>query len=250
MAGKTAASRKKSKKAASKAPAGKARAKKTKKVTAKKVASKPASRAAPKSPKKTAPKAVRKAAGKTAAKAGRKKAPAKTARKAARKAVAKTAAKAAGKAAARKPAKPKSSRSKKHTVLPKGYQPSDKEDFMNPMQMEYFRRKLLKWREELLSGASGTLDTLSEENFHKPDMTDRAQMESDASLELRTRDRERKLLSKIESALRRIEDGSYGYCQETDEPISLKRLEARPIASLTLDAQERHERMERVHRDD
>ena len=121
---------------------------------------------------------------------------------------------------------------------------------MNPMQVEYFRQKLLSWRAELLSEANGTLSELSEENFQKPDITDRAQMESDASLQLRTRDRERKLLSKIEAALRRIEDGSYGYCEETDEPISLKRLEARPIASLSLDAQERHERMERIHRDD
>ena len=135
-------------------------------------------------------------------------------------------------------------------LLPEGYKPSDKEDFMNPLQIEYFRQKLLKWREDLLTEANGTLNTLSEENFQKPDMTDRAQIESDASLQLRTRDRERKLLSKIEAALRRIEEGTYGYCEETDEPISLKRLEARPIASLSLDAQERHERMERVHRDD
>ncbi len=135
-------------------------------------------------------------------------------------------------------------------VLPEGYVPSDKEEFMNPMQVEYFRQKLLQWRQELLSDANDTLNTLSEENFQLPDITDRAQMESDASLQLRTRDRERKLLSKIESALRRIEDGSYGYCEETDEPISLKRLEARPIASLSLDAQERHERMEKSHRDD
>ena len=135
-------------------------------------------------------------------------------------------------------------------VLPEGYMPSDKEEFMNPMQVEYFRQKLLQWRQELLSDANDTLNTLSEENFQLPDITDRAQMESDASLQLRTRDRERKLLSKIESALRRIEDGSYGYCEETDEPISLKRLEARPIASLSLDAQERHERMEKSHRDD
>ena len=135
-------------------------------------------------------------------------------------------------------------------LLPEGYKPSDKEDFMNPLQIEYFRQKLLKWREDLLTEANGTLNTLSEENFQKPDMTDRAQIESDASLQLRTRDRERKLLSKIEAALRRLEEGTYGYCEETDEPISLKRLEARPIASLSLDAQERHERMERVHRDD
>ena len=135
-------------------------------------------------------------------------------------------------------------------ILPEGYKPSDKEDFMNPLQVEYFKKKLLDWRTELLNEANGTLSTLSEENFQKPDATDRAQMESEASLQLRTRDRERKLLSKIESALRRIEDGSYGFCEETDEPISIKRLEARPIASLSLDAQERHERMERSHRDD
>ncbi len=135
-------------------------------------------------------------------------------------------------------------------VLPEGYVPSEKEDFMNPMQIEYFRQKLLKWRDELLIEANGTLSELSEENFQKPDITDRAQMESDASLQLRARDRGRKLLSKIEAALRRIEDGSYGYCEETSEPISLKRLQARPIASLSLDAQERHERMERNHRDD
>ncbi len=135
-------------------------------------------------------------------------------------------------------------------VLPDNYKPSDKEEFMNPLQIEYFKQKLLEWRAELLDEATDTLNTLSEENFQKPDATDRAQMESEASLQLRTRDRERKLLSKIEAALRRIDDGSYGYCEDTDEPISLKRLEARPIASLSLDAQERHERMERTHRDD
>jgi DnaK suppressor protein len=135
-------------------------------------------------------------------------------------------------------------------ILPANYTPSDKEEFMNPLQIEYFKQKLLQWRSELLDEANDTLSTLSEENFQKPDATDRAQMESEASLQLRTRDRERKLLSKIEAALRRIDEGTYGYCEETDEPISLKRLEARPIASLSLDAQERHERMERAHRDD
>ena len=121
---------------------------------------------------------------------------------------------------------------------------------MNPVQIEYFRQKLIKWKQDLLSEASETLNNLSEENLQKPDITDRAQVESDTSIRLRTRDRERKLLSKIEAALRRIDDGTYGYCEETDEPISLKRLEARPIASLSLDAQERHERNERTHRDD
>jgi DnaK suppressor protein len=135
-------------------------------------------------------------------------------------------------------------------IVPEGYRPSEKEEFMNPVQVEYFRQKLLQWKGELLSEASETLNNLSEENLQKPDVTDRAQVESDTSIRLRTRDRERKLLSKIESALRRIDDGTYGYCEETDEPISLKRLEARPIASLSLDAQERHERNEKTHRDD
>ena len=135
-------------------------------------------------------------------------------------------------------------------ILPENYKPTEKEEFMNPVQIEYFRQKLIKWKQDLLSEASETLNNLSEENLQKPDITDRAQVESDTSIRLRTRDRERKLLSKIEAALRRIDDGTYGYCEETDEPISLKRLEARPIASLSLDAQERHGRNERTHRDD
>ena len=136
------------------------------------------------------------------------------------------------------------------TMLPADYQPSESEEFMNPMQLLYFRKKLEAWKAELLDDASETITGLSQENLHQPDQMDRAQIESNAALDLRTRDRERKLLQKIESALRRIDDGSYGYCVETDEPISLRRLEARPIASLSLHAQERHERMERVHRDD
>ena len=135
-------------------------------------------------------------------------------------------------------------------LLPEGYRPTDDEEFMNPMQLLYFRKKLEAWKAELLDDASETITGLSQENLHQPDQMDRAQIESNAALDLRTRDRERKLLQKIESALRRIDDGSYGYCVETDEPISLRRLEARPIASLSLHAQERHERMERVHRDD
>jgi DnaK suppressor protein len=135
-------------------------------------------------------------------------------------------------------------------MLPDDYRPSDDEDFMNPMQLLYFRKKLEAWRAELLDDATDTITGLSQENLHQPDQMDRAQIESNAALDLRTRDRERKLLQKIESALRRIDDGSYGYCAETDEPINLRRLEARPIASLSLHAQERHERMERVHRDD
>ena len=136
------------------------------------------------------------------------------------------------------------------TMLPADYRPSESEEFMNPMQLLYFRKKLEAWKAELLDDASETITGLSQENLHQPDQMDRAQIESNAALDLRTRDRERKLLQKIESAFRRIDDGSYGYCVETDEPISLRRLEARPIASLSLHAQERHERMERVHRDD
>ena len=135
-------------------------------------------------------------------------------------------------------------------MLPEDYRPSEDEEFMNPMQLLYFQRKLEAWKAELLDDASGTITGLSQENLHQPDQMDRAQIESNAALDLRTRDRERKLLQKIEAALRRIDDGNYGYCIETDEPINLRRLEARPIASLSLHAQERHERMERVHRDD
>ena len=135
-------------------------------------------------------------------------------------------------------------------TLPPDYRPSDDEEFMNPLQLEYFRQKLLRWRAELLAESTETLQHLKEESLAEPDVTDRASLETERSLELRTRDRERKLISKIDAALMRIEDGSYGYCEETDEPISLKRLEARPIATLSLEAQERHERMERTHRDD
>jgi len=119
-----------------------------------------------------------------------------------------------------------------------------------PQQREYFRQKLLRWREELLREANITLRHLTEENLQQPDMADRASLETDHAIELRTRDRERKLISKIDEALQRIIDGTYGYCEETDEPISLRRLEARPIATLSLEAQERHERLERTHRDD
>jgi DnaK suppressor protein len=130
------------------------------------------------------------------------------------------------------------------------YRPSDGEEFMNPQQLEYFRQKLLRWRAELLAESTGTLQNLKEVSLAEPDITDRATLETDRSLELRTRDRERKLISKIDAALSRIEDGSYGYCEETAEPIGIRRLEARPIATLSLEAQERHERMERTHRDE
>jgi DnaK suppressor protein len=135
-------------------------------------------------------------------------------------------------------------------TLPPDYRPSDDEDFMNPLQLEYFRQRLLQWRTELLAESSETLQHLKEESLAEPDITDRASLETERGIELRTRDRERKLISKIDAALMRIEDGSYGYCEDTDEPISLRRLEARPIATLSVEAQERHERMERTHRDE
>jgi DnaK suppressor protein len=135
-------------------------------------------------------------------------------------------------------------------VLPENYVPTDIEEYMNKNHLEFFRQKLLIWKKELLSEASDTKDDLSEDGLQRPDIADRAQVESNAAIQLRTRDRERKLISKIDSALRRIDLGTYGYCEETDEPIGIKRLIARPIASLCLDAQERHEKMERIHKDD
>jgi len=136
------------------------------------------------------------------------------------------------------------------STLPEDYRPSDDEEFMNPLQVEYFRQKLLQWRSELLADSAETLRSLQEESLLKPDLTDRASLETERSIELRTRDRERKLISKIDAALSRLDSGTYGYCEETDEPIGIRRLEARPIATLTIEAQERHERMERTHRDD
>jgi len=135
-------------------------------------------------------------------------------------------------------------------TLPPDYRPSDKEDFMSPVQLEYFRQKLLRWRAELLAESSGTLQNMKEISLAEPDVTDRATLETDRSLELRTRDRERKLIAKIDEALMRIEAGSYGFCEETAEPIGVRRLEARPIATLSIEAQERHERMERTHSDE
>ena len=128
-------------------------------------------------------------------------------------------------------------------TLPPDYRPSDTEEFMNPQQQAYFRQKLLRWRQDLLREAGDTLASLSAGGIAEADLTDRA-------LELRTRDRARKLISKIDQALERLDNGTYGYCEETGEPIGLRRLEARPIATLSIEAQERHERMERVHRDD
>lgn len=135
-------------------------------------------------------------------------------------------------------------------TLPPDYRPSEGEEFMNPLQVEYFRQKLLRWRTDLLREADGTLASLSEGGIHEADITDRASVETDRALELRTRDRARKLVAKIDQALARIDAGTYGFCEETGEPIGLRRLEARPIATLSIEAQERHERMERVHRDD
>ena len=136
-------------------------------------------------------------------------------------------------------------------TLPPDYRPSEDEDFMNPVQAEYFRQKLQRWRAELLREADGTLASLSSQGgILEADITDRASVETDRALELRTRDRARKLVSKIDQALMRIDSGTYGYCEDTDEPIGLKRLEARPIATMSIEAQERHERMERIHRDD
>jgi DnaK suppressor protein len=130
------------------------------------------------------------------------------------------------------------------------YRPSDEEPFMNERQREYFKRKLLAWKDEILREARETLATLQNESENHPDLADRASSETDRAIELRARDRQRKLIAKIDAALARLDEGTYGYCEETGEPISLRRLEARPIATLSLEAQERHERNERVYRDD
>jgi DnaK suppressor protein len=135
-------------------------------------------------------------------------------------------------------------------LIEETYRPTEDEPFMNERQVQYFREKLLNWKEDILREARETLSHLQAETENHPDIADRASSETDRSLELRTRDRQRKLISKIDDALRRIEDGSYGYCEDTGEPIGVARLEARPIATLSLEAQERHERRERVHRDD
>ncbi len=134
--------------------------------------------------------------------------------------------------------------------LPKGYKPTEKEEYMNPRQLEYFKLKLLAWREELLKESQETIEHLKEENWREPDLSDRASLETEAGVELRTRNRYLKLIGKIDAALKRIEDGSYGFCEETGEPIGLKRLEARPVATLTIEAQERHERMEKQYVDE
>ena len=139
---------------------------------------------------------------------------------------------------------------KAETFLPEDYRPAEDEPFMNERQLEYFRRKLLAWKNDLLAESQSTIEELQGAARNIPDVADRASEETDRALELRTRDRQRKLISKIDAAMRRIENGEYGYCEVTGDPISLKRLDARPIATMSLEAQERHERREKVHRDD
>ncbi|MFK7968627.1 MAG: RNA polymerase-binding protein DksA [Rickettsiaceae bacterium] len=135
-------------------------------------------------------------------------------------------------------------------VLPEGYTPSDDEEYMNPMQLEYFKQKLLSWRDELLAESRETLIHLKEETWNEPDLNDRASVETETTIELRTRDRYRKLIDKIESAIERVNNGGYGYCEETGEAIGLKRLEARPVATLCIEAQENHENYEKTHLDE
>ena len=139
---------------------------------------------------------------------------------------------------------------KQETFLPDDYSPAEDEPFMNDKQLEYFRRKLLNWKSELLAGSRDTIEGLQDGTRNIPDVADRASEETDRALELRTRDRARKLVSKIDAALRRVEEGEFGYCSVTGDPISLKRLDARPIATMSLEAQEKHERREKVHRDE
>ncbi|GGL74593.1 RNA polymerase-binding protein DksA [Wenxinia marina] len=139
---------------------------------------------------------------------------------------------------------------KAEVFVPDDYRPAEDEPFMNERQLEYFRRKLLHWKSELMADSRDTIEGMRDQTRNIPDIADRASEETDRALELRTRDRQRKLVAKIDSALRRIDEGEYGFCEITGEPISLKRLDARPIATMSLEAQERHERRERVHRDD
>lgn len=157
--------------------------------------------------------------------------------------------KVAAKPVAPKPA-PKPKNSYKPVKLPQGYKPLASEPYMNAQQQEYFRLKLLAWRKSLMDESRETLDHLHEENWHQADIADRASLETEAGVELRTRNRYLKLISKIDSAIARIEDGEYGYCEETGEPIGLKRLEARPVATLSIEAQERHEKIEKQYTDE
>jgi len=139
---------------------------------------------------------------------------------------------------------------KKRTDVPQDYKPSETEKYMNPLQLEYFRQKLVGWKNELLTESRQTIEHLSEENWQETDLNDRASLETDTTLELRTRDRYRKLLDKIDGALEKVDSGEYGYCEETGDEIGIRRLEARPIAALTVEAQERHENYERLHSED
>jgi DnaK suppressor protein len=202
----------------------------------------PAARAASSKP------AAAKPAGKAVAKVAAKTAPAKPASK---QVPATTAARSMTKAAQKQSDKKLVDRAKASAiVLPADYHPSEDEPFMNEYQRLYFRQKLLNWKEEIIRQTKETLEGLHEDSVQHADLADRATSETDRALELRARDRQRKLISKIDAALARIEDGTYGYCEETGEPIGLKRLDARPIATLSLEAQERHERRERVYRED
>lgn len=135
-------------------------------------------------------------------------------------------------------------------ILPPDYIPSEKEEYMNELQLEYFRQKLISWKKSLLNQSKDTLDDLRQGGLNQPDQIDRASLEADKALDLRTKDRARKLISKIDAALRRIEEGEYGYCEDTGEPIGIERLEARPVATLSIEAQERHERLEKTYDDD
>lgn len=217
----------------------KSSAKKLAKPAAKKpAAKKPAAKPAAKLVKKAAPAVKSSTQSKAKPAAAKKPAPA-----AAKKPTAKAA------PAAPKPT-PKVKAVYKPVKLPQGYKPTASEPYMNPNQQEYFRQKLLTWRKSLMDESRETLDHLHEENWHQADIADRASLETEAGVELRTRNRYLKLISKIDSAIRRIEDGEYGYCEETGEPIGLKRLEARPVATLSIEAQERHEKIEKQYTDE
>ena len=162
----------------------------------------------------------------------------------------KTPTKAAPKAAPKAPVKVKPKSTYKPVKLPAGYKPLESEPYMNAKQVEYFRQKLLAWRSELIQESRETIEHLKEENWHEPDIADRASLETEAGVELRTRNRYLKLIAKIDAALERIEKGEYGFCEETGDEIGLKRLEARPVATMTIEAQERHEKMERQYTDE
>jgi DnaK suppressor protein len=231
-------------------------AKKPAKPAAKKPVAKLVKKAAP--AKKLAPQkktAATSVAKKTTSKPA-KKAPSMTTQKTVAKPAAKPAAKSITKVLIKAPAKdvavkpPKLARVYKPAKLAAGYKPTASEPYMNPQQEEYFRQKLLTWRKELMNESRETLDHLHEENWHQADIADRASLETEAGVELRTRNRYLKLISKIDSAIRRIEEGDYGYCEETGEPIGLKRLEARPVATLSIEAQERHEKIEKQYTDE